>query len=96
MKFLAQFSAERGWGVLGPMESALLSALWEQPATLLELHRRCFRSASYTALTGACGRLHKKGLVRRDGEPSAACGGDCGQHHDAAIEAVYLGCAIAA
>ncbi len=68
---LAKFSTERGWGPLGPLEYAVLSALWAQsPATVRDL-RLSFRTRSYRTLVVTLDRLSKKGLVRRE-RPSRA------------------------
>jgi predicted transcriptional regulator len=68
---LANSAGSFGWGPLGPLQYAVLVALWAQsPATVRDLHRH-FRTTAYKTLVGTLDRLYKKGLVRRE-RPSRA------------------------
>jgi predicted transcriptional regulator len=65
-KWLATFGGQRGWGPLGPLEYAVMSALWsESPATVRDLQPR-FPTAAYTTLMTTLDRLYKKGLLTRE------------------------------
>jgi predicted transcriptional regulator len=51
---------------LGPLESALLSALWKRGnATVRELLGDGFADSAYTTIMTTLDRLHKKGLLDR-------------------------------
>jgi predicted transcriptional regulator len=62
--WLKQFVGTAGWGPLGPLEYAIMSALWARSPMIVRELQPLFPKAAYTTLQTTLARLQKKGLLR--------------------------------